>query len=116
MFLSQLKVLHVLVSGAVQFRRLEQLVGKDGGNEWKSWPKSKIGIHRIYLSDEWRSAKHILHSLIIHRGVRRGGLPPKLGNIVEQRYLSVFVLLMFRYFILSYRRRQTEKECSIKCF
>jgi hypothetical protein len=28
---------------------LEQMVGKDGWNEWKSWSKSKIGIHRIYL-------------------------------------------------------------------
>ena len=24
-------------------------VGKDGWNEWKSWSKSKIGIHRIYF-------------------------------------------------------------------
>jgi hypothetical protein len=34
---------------------LEQMVGKDGWNEWKSWSKSKIGIHRIYLSDGWNA-------------------------------------------------------------
>jgi hypothetical protein len=33
----------------VRLRRLEQMVGKDGWNEWKSWSKSKIVIHRIYL-------------------------------------------------------------------
>ena len=60
MFLSQLKTLHVLVPGPVQLRRLEQLVGKDGGNEWKSCSKSKIGIHIIYLSDEWKKRQTYL--------------------------------------------------------
>ena len=39
----------------VRLRRLEQMpiVGKDGGNEWKSWSKSKIGIHRIHLGADY---------------------------------------------------------------
>jgi hypothetical protein len=56
MFLSRLKSF----TGAVRLRRLEQMVGKDGGNEWKSWSKSKIGIHRIYLSDGWKKRQTYL--------------------------------------------------------
>jgi hypothetical protein len=41
MFLSQLNVLH--------WCSPVSSVGKDGWNEWKSWSKSKIGIHRIYF-------------------------------------------------------------------
>jgi hypothetical protein len=60
MYLSQLKVLH-------------WCIGKDGGNEWKCWSNSKIGIHRIYLSDGWKKRQTYLAWPDNTQGRQKGG-------------------------------------------